>query len=126
MLLPEEPMTPRYYDERVGYFTTSYTDFDRISRCGGEVQLITRWRLEPRPEDLEKYKRGELVEPAKPIVYYIDPSTPAKWIPYLIQGVNDWEPVFRNAGFKNAIRAEMAPTPEQDSTWSLEDANIPP
>ena len=86
------------------------------------VQLITRWRLEPKPEDLEKYKRGELVEPAKPIVYYIDPSTPAKWVPYLIQGVNDWEPVFRKAGFKNAIRAEVAPTPEQDSTWSLEDA----
>lgn len=122
VLLPEEPMTPRYYDERVGYFTTSYTDFDKNPHGVERVQLITRWRLEPRPEDLEKYKRGELVEPAKPIVYYIDPSTPAKWIPYLIQGVNDWEPVFRNAGFKNAIRAEMAPTPEQDSTWSLEDA----
>jgi hypothetical protein len=71
---------------------------------------------------MEKYLRGELVEPAKPIVYYIDPTTPKEWVPYLIQGVNDWQPVFEKAGFKNAIYALEAPTPEEDPTWSLEDA----
>lgn len=122
VLLPKEPMTPRYEDSRVGYFTVGYTDFDKNPQRVEKTRMITRWRLEPKPEDVEKYKRGELVEPTKPIVFYIDPATPKEWVPYLIAGVNDWEPVFRKAGFKNAIYALEAPTFEQDSTWSLEDA----
>lgn len=120
LLLPEVPMQPRYADPRVGYFSERYVDYDKNPQGVKNVSMITRWRLEPKPEDVEKYQRGELVEPAKPIVYYIDPTTPQKWIPYLIQGVNDWEPVFRKAGFKNAIMALEAPV--ADSTWSLEDA----
>ena len=120
--LPDVPMTPRYYDERVGYFTSNYVDFDLNPQGVKNVKMITRWRLEPKPEDVEKYKRGELVEPAKPIVFYIDPSTPKQWVPYLIQGVNDWQPLFEKAGFKNAIYAIEAPTAEEDSTWSLDDA----
>lgn len=120
--LPENPMTPRYYDPRVGYFTANYTSFDKNPQGVETVRMITRWRLEPKPEDMEKYMAGELVEPAKPIVYYIDPTTPPEWVPYLIQGVNDWAEVFEKAGFKNAIYARMAPTAEEDSTWSLEDA----
>ena len=122
IMLPKEPMSPRYHDPRVGYFTESYTDYDKNPQGVDVTRMITRWRLEPKPEDMERYKAGELVEPAKPIIYYIDPATPSKWIPYLMQGVNDWEPVFRAAGFKNAIMAKMAPTKEEDSTWSLEDA----
>lgn len=122
VLLPKVPMTPRYADSRVGYFTVNYTDFDRHPQRVERTALITRWRLEPKPEDIEKYKRGELVEPAKPIVFYIDPTTPKEWVPYLIQGVNDWQPAFEKAGFKNAIYALEAPTFEEDSTWSLEDA----
>lgn len=122
VLLPKVPMTPRYADSRVGYFTVNYTDFDRHPQKVERTALITRWRLEPKPEDMEKYKRGELVEPAKPIVFYIDPTTPKEWVPYLIQGVNDWQPAFEKAGFKNAIYALEAPTFEEDSTWSLEDA----
>ena len=99
-------MQPRYYDERVGYFTTGYTDFDLDPQGVKRVRLIKRWRLEPKPEDLEKYKRGELVEPAKPIVFYIDPATPKKWVPALMQGVNDWAKAFEKAGFKNAIYAK--------------------
>lgn len=118
--LPEIPMQPRYADNRVGYFTERYVDFDKNPQGVKDIELITRWRLEPKPEDVEKYKAGELVEPAEPIIYYIDPSTPKKWIPYLMQGVNDWEPVFRKAGFKNAIKAMEAPV--GDSTWSLDDA----
>jgi hypothetical protein len=87
-----------------------------------EVTYIKRWRLEPKPEDIEKYKSGELVEPAKPIVYFIDPATPKKWIPYLIMGVEDWNVAFERAGFKHAIQARIAPTPEQNPNWSLEDS----
>lgn len=122
LLLPETPMKPRYEDPRVGYFGTSYTDYDANPQGVKEIDLIARWRLEPKPEDMDKYKRGELVEPIKPIVYYIDPTTPKKWVPYLIQGVNDWQIAFEKAGFKNAIIGKEAPTKEQDSTWTLEDA----
>ncbi|MEG2865382.1 MAG: zinc-dependent metalloprotease [Mucinivorans sp.] len=120
--LPEVPMQPRYADDRVGYFSESYVDFDSDPQGVKAKSMITRWRLEPKPEDVEKYKAGQLVEPIEQIIYYIDPTTPAKWVPYLIAGVNDWEPVFRKAGFKNAIKAMVAPTVEQDSTWSLDDA----
>jgi hypothetical protein len=122
MLLPKSPMRPRFYDDRVAYFTTEYTDFDADPQGVKDISLITRWRLEPKEEDMEKYKRGELVEPKKPIIYYIDPNTPEKWVPYLILGVNDWQKAFEKAGFKNAIIAKRAPTKEEDSTWSLEDA----
>lgn len=122
ILLPSTLMRPRYFDDRVSYFTTEFTDFDADPQGVKDVSLITRWRLEPKPGDMDKYKKGELVEPAKPIIYYIDPSTPKKWVPYLIEGVNDWQKAFEKAGFKNAIMAKMAPTPEEDSTWSLEDA----
>lgn len=122
VLLPKEPMKPRYQDQRVGYFVHGFTDFDRNPQGVKRTAMIARWRLEPKPEDMEKYKAGELVEPQKPIVIYIDPSTPQEWVPYLIMGVNDWQAAFEQAGFKNAIRAEVAPTFEQDSTWSLEDA----
>jgi Met-zincin/Domain of unknown function (DUF5117)/Domain of unknown function (DUF5118) len=122
VLLPAKPMMPRYEDNRVGYFSTGFTDFDANPQGVKEINMIARWRLEPKPGEMEKYKRGELVEPAKPIIYYIDPATPKKWVPYLIQGINDWQIAFEKAGFKNAIMGKEAPTKEQDSTWSLEDA----
>ncbi len=121
VLLPENKMQSRYFDPRVGYFTVGYTDFDIDPQGVKNIRLIKRWRLEPKPEDLARYKRGELVEPAKPIVFYIDPATPKKWVPYLIQGVNDWQKAFEKAGFKNAIYAKL-PDPVKDKDWSLEDA----
>ncbi len=122
VLLPAKPMKPRYEDKRVGYFGTSYTDYDANPQGVKDIDLIARWRLEPKPEDMAKYKSGQLVEPVKPIIFYIDPTTPKKWVPYLIQGVNDWQVAFEQAGFKNAIMAKEAPTREEDSTWSMEDA----
>lgn len=118
VLLPEVPMKARLFDPRVGYFTVGYTDFDSNPQGIEYKKLITRWRLEPKDE--AAYLRGELVEPKKPIIIYIDPATPKKWVPYLIQGVNDWQVAFEKAGFKNAIYALGAPT--DDPSWSLEDA----
>lgn len=123
ILLPENKMQARYFDPRVGYFTVGYTDFDENPQGVERVSLVKRWRLEPKEKDLEKYKRGELVEPEKPIVFYIDPLTPKKWIPYLIQGVNDWQKAFEKAGFKNAIYAKV-PNAKEDPEWSLEDARF--
>ncbi len=120
ILLPKMPMKSRYFDPRVGYFATGYTDFDANPQGIEKVRVITRWNLQPKPEDMDKYKRGELVEPVKQIVYYIDPATPKKWVPYLMMGVNDWNAAFEKAGFKNAIVAKEAP--KNDPEWSLEDA----
>jgi len=123
VILPKVPMKARYYDPRVGYFVVGYTDFDLNPQGVKEIQLVKRWRLEPKASDMAKYKRGELVEPAKPIIFYIDPATPKKWIPYLKAGVNDWAKAFESAGFKNAVLAKEAPSYKQDSTWSIDDAS---
>ncbi|MDR2026046.1 MAG: zinc-dependent metalloprotease [Prevotellaceae bacterium] len=120
LLLPEIPMKARYRDARVGFFARGYTSFDANPQGVKGQSMITRWRLEPKDEDREKYLRGELVEPKNPIIYYIDPATPKKWTPYLIAGVNDWQEAFEQAGFKNAIQG--LPAPENDSTWNINDA----
>ncbi|HEX6191846.1 MAG TPA: zinc-dependent metalloprotease, partial [Chitinophagaceae bacterium] len=122
VLLPKEPMQARYFDARVGYFAVGYTDFDLNPQGIKSIGVVKRWRLEPKDEDMEKYKRGELVEPKKQIIFYIDPATPKKWIPYLVQGVNDWQAAFEKAGFKNAIVGKMAPSKSENPDWSLEDA----
>lgn len=120
VLLPKTPMTPRLNDNRVGYFSINQIDYGLDEQRATTRTYIKRWRLEPK--DMEAYKRGELVEPKKQIVYYIDPATPEKWRPYLKQGVEDWNKAFERAGFKNAIVAKDAPTPEEDPEWSPEDA----
>lgn len=122
VLLPKVPMQARYYDPRVGFFDVGYVDYDLNPQGVKNISIIKRWKLEPRDEDIEKYNKGELVEPKKPIIFYIDPATPKKWVPYLIQGVNDWQVAFEKAGFKNAIIAKLAPSRQEDSTWSLDDA----
>jgi hypothetical protein len=120
VLLPRVPMKARFADSRVGYFGQAYIDFDADPQGVKQSVMMVRWRMEPKDEDIEKYKRGELVEPKKPIVYYIDPATPKKWLPYLIAGVNDWQKAFERAGFKNAIIA--LPAPADDPSWSIDDA----
>lgn len=121
VLLPKVPMQRRLFDPRVGYFTDDFTLFSDNQQRVEPKRFITRWRLEPKDSaDAELMKRGILVEPRKPIVYYIDPATPKQWRPYLIQGVNDWQKAFEQAGFKNAIMAKE--WPENDSTMSMEDA----
>ena len=118
VLLPREPMRKRLWDERVGYFVSRFTRFSDDQHKTDHEAFISRYRLEPKDE--KAYRAGRLVEPKKQIVYYIDPATPKKWVPYLIQGINDWNVAFEAAGFKNAIVGKEWPKDRPD--MSLDDA----
>jgi hypothetical protein len=111
--LPEKAMMPRLFDERVGYFTQGTTDYGTDEHRSVPKRFITRYRLE------KKDPNAAMSEPVKPIVYYIDPATPTKWVPYLKQGIEDWQVAFEAAGFKNAILAKEAP--KNDPDWAPED-----
>ena len=121
ILLPEKLMKRRYFDKRVGWFARGQVDYGLDDHRSKEVTFLDRWRLEVKEEDLEKFKAGELVEPKKKIVYYVDRATPEKWRIYIKQGIEDWQVAFEAAGFKNAIIAADPPTPEEDPEWSPED-----
>jgi len=123
VLLPKVPMKRRYFDERVGWFARGQTDYGLDAQKSKTVRYLDSYRLEVKNEDIAKFKRGELVEPKKQIVYYVDRATPEEWVPYIIQGVNDWQVAFEAAGFKNAIIAKRAPTKEEDPDYSPEDVH---
>jgi hypothetical protein len=120
LLLPKNPMKARLMDARVGFFGQRQTDYGTDAQKAEATAYIHRWKLEPKDE--VAYARGELVEPKKQIVYYIDPATPKKWVPYLIAGINDWNKGFEAAGFKNAIVGKEAPSAKEDPEFSTEDA----
>lgn len=123
ILLPKNPMRKRAFDARVGYFANEHEIFEEESQKSDTEVFAVRWRLEPKSdEDAQKQKKGELIEPKKPIVFYIDPATPEKWKKYIKLGIDDWQVAFENAGWKNAIRGEY--WPENDPTMSLEDARF--
>ena len=119
IMLPKKLMSIRYEDPRVGWSTLKKYNYSSDALKSDKISIIRRWRLVP--VDKEAYFRGELVEPIKPIIYYLDPATPIKWRPYFVKGIEDWGRVFEKAGFKNAIVAKMPPTKEEDPTFSLED-----
>lgn len=121
ILLPKIPMKRRYFDQRVGWFARSEVDYGLPAQESKTVRFLDRWQLEVKDEDVEKFKRGELVEPKKQIVYYIDRATPVQWRKYIKQGIEDWQVAFEAAGFKNAIIAKDPPTREEDPEWSPED-----
>jgi len=122
VLLPKDPMKPRVFDPRVGFFSVERVNYGLDVQKAETETFIARWRLEPK--DPVAYARGELVEPIKPIVYYIDPATPMKWRRYVKEGVEQWQKVFEKAGFKNAILAKDPPTKEQDPDWDPDDARV--
>lgn len=118
VLLPKVPMQPRINDYRVGYFNINRIDYGSEAYKADDVSYIKRWRLEPK--DVAAYRRGELVEPVKPIVYYLDPATPDKLRPYIKAGVEAWQKVFETAGFKNAILAKDPPSKQEDPDFNPE------
>lgn len=121
ILLPKVPMKRRYFDERVGWFARGQVDYGLDAQRSKTVTYLDRWRLEVKEEDLAKFKAGELVEPKKQIVYYVDRATPLVWREYIKQGIEDWQVAFEAAGFKNAIIAKDPPSKEEDPEWSPED-----
>ena len=114
--LPETPMQPRLFDERVGYFSVRQIDYGRDEHRSPNRRYITRWRLEKQDPD------AEISDPVTPITYWIDPATPTKWVEYMKQGVEAWQPAFEAAGFSNAVVAREAPSRAEDPDWSPEDA----
>ncbi len=111
--LPDTPMMPRLCDDRVGYFSVQFTDFTETGDRVREKCYIARYRLE------KKNPNAAVSDPVKQIVYYIDPATPKRWIPYFKRAIESWQPAFEAAGFSNAIVAREAP---DDPDWSPEDA----
>lgn len=120
VLLDKEPMTARFGDNRIGYFSTPHIYYNDYQQKVEEREFVNRWRLEPREEDAERYLAGELVEPRKQIVFYIDPATPPVWVPFIMQGVEEWNEAFETAGFKNAITAKEV-DPETDKDFDIDD-----
>jgi len=114
--LPDQPMMPRVFDERVGYFSVTQFDYGRDEHRAQRRRYISRWRLE------KKDPNAALSEPVKPIVFYVDPATPAKWVPFIKSGIESWKPAFEEAGFRNGILAKEAPSKDEDPDWSPEDA----
>jgi hypothetical protein len=121
ILLPKNPMKKRYFDQRVGWITSRQIDYGLDNQEAETIRYLRRWRLEVKEKDIEKFKRGELVEPKNPIVFYVDPGTPIKWRKYIKQGIEDWQAAFEEAGFKNAIIAKDPPSKNEDPDWSPED-----
>ncbi len=122
LLLPKTAMARRVADKRVGYFTEDFVKYSDDQQQVENKNFAIRWRLEPKEGDYEKWMKGELVEPKKPLIYYIDPATPKQWRKHLILGVNDWQKAFEKAGFKNAIMGKEWPV--NDTTMSMEDARF--
>ncbi len=119
ILLPDTLMQVRFLDKRIGWFSLKKIDYSSDKLKSDEFNIIRRWRLEPK--DIDAYNNGELTEPIKPIIYYLDPATPMKWRPYFKKGIEDWNFAFEKAGFKNAIVAKDAPSKEEDPDFSPED-----
>ncbi len=117
--LPDDQMPIRYADSRVGYFTIDKTDYSSEALKADSYEIVQRFRLEPIDE--EAYRKGELVLPKKPIVFYLDPATPKKLVPYIKKGIEDWNIAFEQAGFKHAIQAKEAPSKEEDPDFHTED-----
>jgi hypothetical protein len=117
--LPETPMRPRLLDERVGYFSVGTVDYSTDAHFAEGKRFITRWRLD------KKDPGADLSDPVKPITFHVDAGTPEWLVPYVIQGIEDWQPAFEQAGFSNAIIGKRAPTPDEDPAFSPEDIRYP-
>lgn len=115
-LLPEKPMTPRYRDDRIGYFGTTFTTYGREEEKAVTLTYADRFRLEKRNPE------AEISDPVKPITFYLSREVPTKWQPWLKRGIEAWNVAFHKAGFSNAIQCKVAPSVKEDPTWDPEDA----
>ena len=122
VLLPAEPMRPRYADPRVGFFSINRINYGLDEQKAATETFIRRWRLEP--SDPEAYARGEVVDPVQPITYHVDPATPERYVGAVRRGIENWQAAFETAGFSNAIVALEAPTAEEDPDWDPEDVRF--
>lgn len=105
-LLPQDQMTPRLSDTRIGYFL-----INKDVVTNGKVEKATfvkRWRIEPK--DTAAYFAGKLTEPTKPIVYYIENTFPTLWKNAIKNGVLRWNKAFEKIGFKNVVQVQDFPT----------------
>lgn len=119
ILLPSKPMAQRLFDPRVGFFTSSFVEYEPQSGGAAESkELINRFRLE------KKDPTARVSDPIKPITFYIGPGVPERWRPYIKAGIEQWNPVLESAGFSNAIRVLNAPTPAEDPNWSADNLGI--
>jgi hypothetical protein len=118
LALPQTPMRGRYADDRVGYFTVPFDDYGTGEHGKVRRAYIQRYRLE------KKDPSAEVSDAVKPIVFYLSPEVPDQWRPYIKRGIEDWQKVFENAGFRNAIIARDAPTPQEDPNWDPEDVRF--
>ena len=114
--LPDDPMQPRHWDRRVGFFSVGYEDYSSDEHEVENVRYVTRWRIGKKNPD------AAISDPVKPIVYYLGREIPEKWRSYVAQGVEDWQVAFEQAGFSNAILAMDPPSMEEDPDWDAEDA----
>jgi hypothetical protein len=112
ILLPDTPMKPRLRDHRLGFFADSKQRYSEDKDRVESLAYVNRWNLMPAPGEMERYKRGEMVVPEKQIVYYVDNAFPAKWRPWLKEGIEDWQEAFEQIGFKDAIVARDYPVDE--------------
>jgi hypothetical protein len=114
--LPEQPMRPRLADRRVGIGSITHIDYSRPEHEATTRRYVRRFRLEKQDP------AADVSDPVQPIEFWIDRATPEWLVPWVVRGIEAWEPAYREAGFSNAIRARLAPSPEEDPSWSMHDA----
>ena len=114
-ILPVEASNaiPRFADARVGYQTTRKVSFPDYLDQSEPVYLAHRWQLVPK--DKKAYAKGQLTEPEKKIVFYLDSAFPASWQRPIREGVLRWNKAFEAAGFRNAI--EVRDFPKNDKQF---------
>jgi len=114
-ILPVEDSNaiPRFADARVGYQTTRKVSFPDYLDQSEPVYLAHRWQLVPK--DKKAYAKGQLTEPEKKIVFYLDSAFPASWQRPIREGVLRWNKAFEAAGFRNAI--EVRDFPKNDKQF---------
>ncbi len=116
--LPDQPMSPRSADARIGYFTTTRYDYSNDNPLTPRQNYVRRWRLE------KKDPAAALSEPKQPIVFWLDRNIPVEYRPTVIAGVEEWNRAFEKIGYKNAVQAKIQPDDADFDTMDARHASI--